>query len=219
MVKKIVFALMAVVLFMSCDKEQDLSDIDIGYKYFPTTTGSFVIYRVDSVWYGLTEETYQYQIKEEIADQFVDAVGQPAMVLNRYYRLNNGQPWTLADVWTSKRTGTTAEKVEENVRYVKLEFPVKENETWNGNAFNSLGAQEYSYTNVAKFADVGILQFDNTITVQQKNNVNLVDEEVFYEIYADGIGMVYKQATDLNKQGNQTSGYSVSYQAIAYSIQ
>lgn len=210
---------MAVVLFMSCDKEQDLSDIDIGYKYFPTTTGSFVIYRVDSVWYGLTEETYQYQIKEEIADEFVDAVGQPALVLNRYYRLNNGQPWTLADVWTSKRTGTTAEKVEENVRYVKLEFPVKENETWNGNAFNSLGAQEYSYTNVAKFADVGILQFDNTITIQQKNNVNLVDEEVFYEIYADGIGLVYKQATDLNKQGNQTSGYSVSYQAIAYSIQ
>lgn len=210
---------MAVVLFMSCDKEQDLSDIDIGYKYFPTTAGSFVIYRVDSVWYGLTEETYQYQIKEEIADEFVDAVGQPALVLNRYYRLNNGQPWTLADVWTSKRTGTTAEKVEENVRYVKLEFPVKENETWNGNAFNSLGAQEYSYTNVAKFADVGILQFDNTITIQQKNNVNLVDEEVFYEIYADGIGLVYKQATDLNKQGNQTSGYSVSYQAIAYSIQ
>jgi hypothetical protein len=206
------------LVLASCKKEQDLSSIDIGYSYFPNTVGSFITYRVDSTWYGLTEENYQYQIKEEIADEFVDASGQPAVVINRYYRLNNGSSWALIDVWTQKRTGTTAERVEENIRYVKLEFPVSEGGIWNGNAFNNLGAQQYKYLNVAKFADVGILQFDNTITVEQKNNVNLVDEEVFYEIYADGIGMVMKQATDLNKQADQTSGYSVLYQAIAYSI-
>jgi hypothetical protein len=211
--------LVLAALLVSCDKEQDLSDIDLGYRYFPNTTGSFIVYRVDSVWYGIEEENYSYQIKEEIADEFLDGTGQPAKVLNRYYRPNNNSPWVLVDVWTQKITSTTGEKVEENQRFVKLEFPVKEGETWNGNAFNALGPQTYKYVNVAKFADVGILQFDNTVTVEQKNNLNLVDEEVFYEIYADGIGMVMRQATDLNKQANQTSGYSVTYEAIAYSIE
>lgn len=211
--------LLIVSTFLSCKKEQDLSSIDLGYRYFPNSTGSFVVYRVDSTWYGITEESYSYQIKEEIADEFVDGSGQPAKVLNRYYRPNNGAAWTLVDVWTQKVTTTTAEKVEENQRFVKLEFPVKEGETWNGNAFNALGPQTYKYVNVAKFADVGILQFDNTVTVEQRRNVNLVDEEVFYEIYADGIGMVLRQATDLNKQANQTSGFSVTYEAIAYSIE
>jgi hypothetical protein len=125
----------------------------------------------------------------------------------------------LIDVWTQKRTGTTAERVEENLRFVKLEFPVAEGGNWNGNAFNNLGTQQYKYVNVGKFADVGILQFDNTITVEQKNNVNLVDEEVFYEIYAVDIGLVLRHSTDLDKQVGQTSGYSVVYEAIGYSIE
>lgn len=203
----------------SCGKEQDLSDIDIGYGYFPNTVGSFITYRVDSTWYGITEENYEYQIKEEIADQIVDGAGQPAVIINRYHRLAHGDPWVLIDVWTQKRTSTTAERVEENERFVKLEFPVSEGGTWNGNAFNNRGALQYKYINVGKFADVGILQFDNTLTVQQKNNINLVDQEVFYEIYAHGIGMVLRHATDLDKQIGQTSGYSVVYEAIGYSIQ
>jgi hypothetical protein len=210
---------LAVLVFSSCEKEQDLSSIDIGYRYFPLTVGSFITYRVDSTWYGITQENYQYQIKEEIVDEFVDASGQSAKVLNRYYRQTNGDTWVLIDVWTQKRTGTTAERVEENLRFVKLEFPVAEGGNWNGNAFNNLGTQQYKYVNVGKFADVGILQFDNTITVEQKNNVNLVDEEVFYEIYAVDIGLVLRHSTDLDKQVGQTSGYSVVYEAIGYSIE
>lgn len=195
-----------------------MSDIDLGYTYFPTTTGSYVIFKVDSTYYGVNQEHYVYQIKEEIVDQFIDDAGRPAQILNRYYRPGNGSPWTLIDVWTILRTPTTAERVEENVRYVKLEFPVKEGGTWNGNAFNNQPAWQYVYQNVNKFADVGILQFDNTLTVQQWNNVNLVDQEVFYEIYAKDIGLVYKQKKDLNVQSNQTSGYDVTYSAIAYSM-
>jgi len=79
--------------------------------------------------------------------------------------------------------------------------------------------QEYKSVQVNQYYDVGILQFEKTLKVQQKNNVNLVDNQNFFEIYASGVGMVYRQATDLNTQGSQTSGYDVQYRAISYSIE
>lgn len=214
-----VLMIFALALLASCNKEDDLSSIDLGYDYFPNKVGSYIIYAVDSTWYGVNVEEYSFQIKEELKEEFVDNTGQPTTKINRYYRAANNQPWYLIDVWTQKRTTTTAEKVVDNIRYVKLEFPVKNGGTWDGNAYNNYPAEQYKYANVAGPADVGILQFGNTLTVNQKNNVNLVDEEIFYEIYAKGVGMVFRQATDLNKQGSQTSGYDVVYRAISYSIE
>ncbi|MBL0316531.1 MAG: hypothetical protein IPP69_12400 [Flavobacteriales bacterium] len=208
-----------VLLLASCKKEDDLSGIDLGYDYFPNKVGSYIIYDVDSTYYGVNTESYSFQIKEELIEEFVDNEGEPNVKINRFYRPANNTPWILIDVWTQKRTTTTAEKVVDNIRYVKMEFPVKNGGTWNGNAYNNYPAQQYKYSNLAGFADVGILQFDNTVTVEQQNNVNLVDEEIFYEVYAKGVGMVFRQATDLNTQGSQTSGYEVVYRAISYSIE
>jgi hypothetical protein len=207
---------MLCVVFFSCKKEQDLSTIDLGYDFFPSKVGSYVIYEVDSTSYGVTTETFHYQIKEELSEEFEDDLGEPAFMVKRYLRHNNSQPWILADVWSQKRVSNRAEKVEENIRYVKLKFPTKDGDSWNGNAYNNLPEQSYKYKNVGKPADVGILQFPNTLTVEQLNNVNLVDNQVFYEIYAHNVGLVFKQATNLNVQASQTSGYDLQYRAVAH---
>lgn len=196
-----------------------MSSIDLGYSFFPNKVGSFIIYEVDSTYYGINDTTFHYQIKEELIEQFTDETNQAAVKVHRFHRLGNGQPWTLIDVWTQKRTTNTAEKVEENIRYIKLEFPVKEGNSWNGNAMNNFPEQEYQSVQLNHAYDVGILQFEKTLKVVQKYNVNLVDNQNFFEIYANGVGMVYRQATNLNTQGSQTSGYDVQYRAISYSIE
>ena len=210
---------LVIVACLSCKKrEQDLSQIDLGYAYFPNNVGSFIVYQVDSTYRGINTEEYHYQIKEELAEQYADNENQTATKINRYYRQTNSQPWNLIDVWSQKRTTNTAEKVIENIRYIKMEFPIKLGGTWDGNGMNNFPAQQFKYTRVDQFADVGILQFDKTVTVEELNNVNFVDDQIFYTTYAKNVGMVFRQARNYNTQGAQTTGYEVLYSAISYSI-
>jgi len=43
-------------------------------------------------------------------------------------------PWLLKNVWYSVKTDKNVERVEENIRYIKLIFPIRNNAKWDGNA-------------------------------------------------------------------------------------
>ncbi|MGD1844835.1 MAG: hypothetical protein ACFB10_05520 [Salibacteraceae bacterium] len=112
---------------------------DLGYDYFPVETGHWVEYKVDSIVYdpfNQSIDTFQFFLREEIAGEFQDLEGRSTLRIERFKRENDTLAWRLIDVWTANRTSTTAERVEENERIVKLSFPVRLNQQWNGNAFN-----------------------------------------------------------------------------------
>ena len=82
-------------------------------------------------------------------------------------------------------------KVEENERYIKLIFPVASGQAWNGNAYNSLGEQDYQYGNVNVPYSVNGLNFDSTATVLQDDIVpdsNLVQVRIEEEMFAKHVG-------------------------------
>jgi len=106
--------------------------------------------------------------------------------------------------------------LEENQRFVRLIFPVNEGKSWNGNAYNTSEPWNYNYTNVDEPYSLDLLSFSKTLTVNQRNNINLVDQEIAYEVYAYGVGMVYKQLTDLEYQNFQVTGVEVEMKAIGY---
>ncbi len=204
------------MLVLSCKKEQDLSDIDLGYDYFPIKVGAFIEYKVDSTYYGITEEVYSYYVREVITEEFLDNTGQNVYRVERSLKHFSSQPWILMDAWTQKRTSTVGERVEENIRYVKMEFPVVEGETWKGNVYNTLGDWDYKYVNVDKPADLGLLEFENTVTVQQHNVSNLVEQQDFKEIYAKGVGLVYRKKKSILIQSGNQQGYEVVYRVNLY---
>jgi hypothetical protein len=204
------------VLAFSCKKEQDLSAIDLGYDYFPVNVGSFVEYKVDSTYYGITVDQYSYYIREVIAEEFLDNTGQNVYRVERSIKHFSSQPWILTDVWTLKRTSTVGERVEENIRYVKMEFPVEEGATWKGNVYNTLGDWDYQYANVNKPADLGLLEFENTVTVEQHKVSNLVEEQEFKEIYAKGVGLVFRKKKSVQIQSGSQQGYEVVYRINLY---
>jgi hypothetical protein len=47
--------------------------------------------------------------------------------------------------------------------------------------------------------------------------VNLVQNQIAYEIYAYNVGLVYRQFTDVEYQNGTPSGVDVRYRAISYS--
>jgi hypothetical protein len=208
-------AVLSLITF-SCKKEQDLSAIDLGYDYFPVQVGSFVEYKVDSTYYGITVEEYSYYVREVITEEFLDNTGQNVFRIERSLKHFSSQPWILMDAWTQKRTTTVGERVEENIRYVKMEFPVEEGGTWKGNVYNTLGDWDYKYVNVDQPVDLGLLEFENSVTVEQRNVSNLVEEQVFKEIYAKGVGLVYKKKKSIVIQSGVQQGYQVVYHVNLY---
>ena len=136
----------------SCKKDGKVPNM--GYNYFPDKQGMYVVYDVDSFYYddfNDVVDTTKFLLKEKIESIYTDNQGRPTIRLERYVKYYDtlvpysSMPWTLRDIWAENKTASTTEKVEENQRYIKLAFPVKEAQTWDGNAQNNLGADNYSY--------------------------------------------------------------------------
>lgn len=181
----------------SCKKE-DPTLPDFYYRYFPTELGTWVIYDVDSMHHDLNlSDTFHFQVKEVIAEDFVDDEGNPSQRIQRFYRDTDTDPWMLKDVWVSTRTNTMAQRVEENERFVKMIFPVGSNDDWDGNAFNTQEEWECEYEDVHDTKTIGNLSFDSTASVRQNFYQTIVDDIDAYEIYAPNVGMIYRRYKNL----------------------
>jgi len=197
--------LLAGMLYSSCKKDP-VPPPDLGYNYFPDQVGHFVIYEVDSTVYDdFTHDTvyYRYQVKEITESEFTDNEGRRALRIERWVRpYNDTLPydslsWTLHRVWSAVRTAAQAERVEENVRYIKLAFPPEKDKDWNGNAQNTLGEWDYEYEEVDAPANVNNRHFDSALAVLQHNDVNLLQHRYYHERYARNVGLIEKTVVDV----------------------
>jgi hypothetical protein len=204
---------MGTILF-SCSKTEAPTPY-LSYDYFPTEIGHWVIYDVDSIVYNDFTgkvDTFNYQVKELIESEFKDNADRTSQRIERYFRKNENSPWNLTAVWFSTLTEVRAEKTEENIKYVKLIFPPRKGKTWDGNAFNNLQEWEYQYTEVHQpFLLNASTIIDSTITIQQIDDFNLIEQKNYQEVYAKGIGLIFKSITDLKTEVNGTIKSGLKY--------
>lgn len=194
-------------MFFSCAKKKIPQDDSLlGLDYYPTTIGRYAIYDVDSTIYNsLTQDTTvtKYRIKEKITDLFTDNEGQDALRLERFikkYDPNKSYDsiaWTIKEVWMVNANKKSIQVVEGNVRYTKLVFPVQQGANWNGNAKNTIGEWLYTYEYIDKAENIGSKQLDKVLNVKQKNYRTLISYQNYTEKYAKGIGLVYREITDI----------------------
>lgn len=177
-----------------CTKDSS-GKIEIGYDYFPYKVGTWHLYEVDSIYWddftGLMHE-FKFYILEVVESEFYDAENKKAYRLERYYKYSDTSSWQLKDVWFFNIYPSMVQKVEENIRYIKLVFPIREGIRWDGNAMNNLKSEFYSYSHVNKPYIINSLVFDSTVKVLHSNQSNLIEDNIRYEIYAKNIGMIYK---------------------------
>ena len=185
------------------------------YNYFPIEIGHTWIYDVDSIGYddntGKTViDTFSYQYKETITENFIDADGKQSQKLARYYRKNNLDTWVSVNVWVVKKDNLRAEKVQENIRFVKLVFPLSINSFWNGNMYNNLVSDNYFVDYFDKPSTVNGINYNQTIKVRRDSSINAIEEIRQLEIYARNIGLVYYQSDSINTQPIDTSSLTKS---------
>jgi hypothetical protein len=220
----VTFIFMLFIALGSC-KREIVTPIDVGYGYFPTNVGHWVLYNVDSTYYDSfyngKATRYHYQIKELIQSTFLDLSNRPTQRIERYETLDT-IPTFLKNVWVSNLTSTDAEKVEENERYIKLIFPVTSTQSWNGNAYNTLGEMDYQYGNVNVPYALNGLSFDSTLNVIQDNDSNLVSVQNESEMYAKHVGLIYKRFRNVGKfpsmqyPDSVIGGVDYSYTIVAF---
>jgi len=227
---------LSVLVCVSCVRDDgDTEPANAGYGFFPIAVGTFVEYRADSVYHDQPDpnipgihDTTVFFIREVIESEFLDAMGETSLRIERYTRSNEEEEWNLSDVWFAKRTDRNAQKVEENNRFVKLGFPVSAPATWDGNALNTLGPWIYQYDSLFQERTYNEIVFPQTIKVLQRDNKNFVEDELAFEIYAADVGLIYRYFRDLDTRLDYTNfptaanirlGVEFKWEILDYGVQ
>ncbi len=232
----LLLSVLLITLFASCKKEtDDFSELSIR-DYSPNIVGKYIAYNLDSLLYinfGTKDTTVSYQVKYEVDAAITDNIGRPAYRIIRYIRKDPSFAWVSDNTFMSIPTTNSVEFVENNLRFISLVRPIRNNYSWRGNAFidtysfesnvKYLNEWDYTYESVNEPLSIGGFNLDSTITVIQRNeilndpnNPNVYSEiNIGIEKYAKGLGMVYKKFLHREYQpppplsGDQ--GYSVGY--------
>ena len=189
-------------LLASCTKEStnELATTNFSYQYFPTDSGIIRYYQADSIFWDANNQaaldTVSYEIKEVIAGNYYDNTNELCQRIERYRKDTNGN-WIIWKVISDKKTKFNAERYIDNVRYVKLKFPLIVNEKWNGNSLNTTDPQYYEITSLHQPENINSLSFDSVCTVLQDDYIDATRQFYGIEKYATQVGMIYRREKNI----------------------
>lgn len=198
------------ILISSCKKDVILVAADQSSRYFPLQVGRSIVYDVDSIHFNdvtMTSDTTHFQLKEEIGSSFADSTGGTTFIIKRYRRASDTLNWYETEEWNATVNKSRAEKTENNLRFVKMIFPVANDVKWNGNQYidtsNGLAMYagwEYRYSEVNTGKIMNGLAYDSTATVTELDNENLIEKDFEQEVYAKNYGLIYRIQQHVSKQ-------------------
>ncbi len=208
------FTAAVIISFSACKKSSEDFKTAGLEQYFPLTAGKYITYSLDSLVYtnfGTSTEIHTYQVKFQVDAQITDNLGRPGYRIIRYIRSNDTDPWVPDNTFMAINNTYTLEFVENNMRFLKLHQPIRDDYSWKGNTYidtysvNSevryLDDWDYIYEAVGQPQTVGTYSLDTCLVVNQRDEVigNPSDPNAYSEInygqekYASGIGMVYRK--------------------------
>jgi hypothetical protein len=188
------------VAVVSCDSDEDARPADSGKDYFPFRKDLYHVYDVSEINYVLSApETLAYELRTEVIDSFLNVEGNFTYVIYRSKRMEGESNWAYIDTWSGGIDSREVVINEENIPFLKLKLPVEVGVQWNGNAYNNEDEDQYTLEETGKSYVFNGVNFDQCITINQNDNEDyIVFLDQRKEIYARGIGLVYKETTQLN---------------------
>lgn len=198
--------IIAMLAFSACQKENIVpADVEFAAdkQYFPLQTDKTLIYKVTEINIDKPSDYYDtavYYLRERTDIPFIDNEGDTAYRIERYKSPTQNYNWKISDVWEAKLTTYTAEKVEENQRFIKIKFPLVIGKNWNGNLKNELGEKNSTIASLSAQYENGNIKLDSCLSITRDSSVSQISKVYDVEIYARNIGLVYKEITDINSQ-------------------
>jgi len=198
------------LISISCSETEQIAP-DLGLDYYPMRVGNYAIYEVmeKSVVQSITTEN-SYALKVTYSDSIRNDNGEVTYIILREKKNSGSTTWQALDTWSVKRINNQILQNESNVVYVKLILPPSLHLKWDGNQYNNRGELELFYdgNDIPYFIsdwDRPItlstgLTAENTFTVVQNDyNDETIGINEQKEIYAKGIGLIYKEINQVIK--------------------
>lgn len=186
---------LSLLIIVSCESQKvDDADDD----YFPLAIGQFAEYAVTETRYSISQPpvTSVYRLREVVHSTYRDGAGNTIFQIERS-RKSGTDNWITDSTITTWKTPDRALRVENGNAIIKLRFPIENRERWNGNELNSLGEQYFEIKNVRRSFSTDQTNFENTVTVLQQNDSTLVSLKRRKEVFADQIGLVFRERTSV----------------------
>jgi len=177
---------------MGCKKEPTPN---FHFEYFGYEEGRYVIYDVIEITHDQKinqHDTLIYQLKTKWGEPYIDNQNQEGKEFLRFIRSSPSEEWELIHKWHGVINGIRAELIEENQRSVKLVFSPTYSKSWNMNASNLDGEIGCYYRDIHGETTVNGTFLDSTLVVETDWVPNQINDNRAYEVYAKGIGLVYK---------------------------
>lgn len=249
MMKKTLLAVcvLGLLLLNACKKETEaISTVPLS-EYAPLEVGKYIIYQLDSfvfLPFGTRDTTISYEVKYTVFKSITDNIGRNGFLVKRHIRKTAAQAWEEDNSFQVFNTGDTYEFTDNNLKFVNLVNPVKDNVSWKGNnylpadpypAYDFTSAftedWDYIYMDVDQPLALGALNFDSSITVLQRDDelgdpsvpgTAFAEKTYSVEKYAKGVGLVYKDFLHWEYQGanpgvqNSYKGFGIKLTAIEH---
>jgi hypothetical protein len=220
----LILLLLCFSLFIACNKKDDANTPgDFGDAYYPFSAGSFVEYEIEAFYYDdfftpVKIDTLHFFCREVLDSSFLDAAQRKSFKVLRYTKEEVDDTYALSDVWYATRTNDRLEIVEENVRFIKLTFPLRFGNVWDGNALNTSPKENYQVGYIGKPEVLNGMPYKEVVQVVHFYEENLIEKRFQEERFAKGIGMIYKKSLDVRTEvgGGIQSGFDISWKAINY---
>lgn len=214
-----------ILIFSACQEKLSEIVLDQGYDFFPLAVGEYRVYQVEEeIYTGFVPDSSNYYLKEELVDSLVSSDGSIKYLMLRSKSLDS-MKWESDSTWTAQRVKESLIVTENNVPFVKLTFPVKLGNTWDGNAYNTRAELSYFFIASEVYSLNGqSISSENLIDVVIADiPKNLVNQDQRFERYARGIGLVSKNYTVLrfcnvncDQPGTVESGRIYKQNLISY---
>ena len=194
---RILFLFIALAL-ISCNNEDDV-DLPAnfqGYTYLPLEIGQERIYQIDSISYDDftgTVDTVIYFERQLIISSEIDLGGRINYKAEIFRRNADTLDWRLSSVELRYRGTLRYELNQGGNIFIPLVFPPLESSSWDVNSMNAQTEIIYEYQNLHQPYQLQGDLYDSSITVLQNDVLNLIERERDLEVYASGIGMIYKE--------------------------
>ncbi len=216
--KFILLGFVLTCMTFACKTEEDKYSTDLDHDYMALEVGKYIIYEVDSTIFDPTGDSLiAYSttfFKEEIVDTIHDNNGLPLYKTERYKRKLVSDPWQVTKVFTQAIDGTQGIVTEDNLRFIKMAFPIRVNNSWNGlvhfnpslivtvagESIQMFKGWNYRILSVDEPETVGDFQLENVMTLREADDENLIEKRFSHEKYARGIGLVFRERWILDTQ-------------------
>ncbi|MVM40589.1 hypothetical protein GO730_27795 [Spirosoma sp. HMF3257] len=166
--------------------------------YFPLQTGDYWIYQVTQETYSLTNAPVKrmYQLQEKVGNSYSQN-GQLFFLVEESIKLSTQSDWQINAIHTVYKNVSEVISQESNVPTVRLVFPISSTTSWNVNTYNANPDTLLRYQNSGQSFSIGKQTFDRTVSVVGDNDSTLVDQQKYQRVYAQDIGLIYRENASL----------------------